>query len=64
MFIIRLSPEESEMLRKILESYLSDLCVEIGDTEAKELREALKREKSFINDLLHHLGVGYVRRSL
>ena len=64
MFIIRLSPEESEMLRKILESYLSDLCVEIGDTEAKELREALKREKSFINDLLHRLGVGDVRRSL
>ncbi len=55
MFTLRLSPSETEMLRKILESYLSDLCVEIGDTKAKEWRDLLKEEKSFINSLLQRL---------
>jgi hypothetical protein len=55
MFTLRLSIGETELLRKILESYLSDLCVEIGDTEAKELRDVLKEEKSFINSLLQRL---------
>ena len=57
MFDIRLSPEETEMLRKILESYLSDLRVEIGGTEVKDLREELKKEEGFIKELLHRLQV-------
>ena len=61
MFDIRLSPEETEMLRRILETYLSDLRVEIGGTEVKDLREALKQEEGFIKELLRRLQVEEAR---
>ncbi len=55
MFDIRLTPEEAEMLHKILASYLSDLRVEIAGTDLKDFRDALKHEETFIKELLHRL---------
>ncbi len=39
-------------LRFILNSYLSDLRMEIADTEQHEFRETLKRREEFIKKLL------------
>ncbi len=61
MFDIQLSAEETEMLRKILETYLSDLRVEIGGTEVKDVRETLKQEEEFIKELLRRLQVEEAR---
>ncbi len=55
MFEIKLTHDEAEMLRKILEFYLSDLRVEIAGTDLVDFRDTLKKEELFIKDLLHRL---------
>ena len=55
MFDIKLTHDEAEMLHKILDSYLSDLRVEIADTDLADFREILKNEEVFIKELLHRL---------
>lgn len=52
---LRLTQTEGDMLRKILESYLSDLRVEIAHTDLKDYRETLKAEETFIKELLDRL---------
>ena len=47
-----LTAEESALLSEILTSYLSDLRMEIADTEAKDFREALKQREVFLTRLL------------
>ncbi|CAG1011987.1 hypothetical protein ANRL4_04544 [Anaerolineae bacterium] len=61
MLDIRLTVQDAEMLRKILESYLSDLRAEIAGTDSKDLRDALKEEEVFIKGLLRRLPVEDVR---
>ncbi len=53
---IYLSPEEASLLKEILTSYLSDLRMEIADTDAMDFREKLKKEELFIKELLGRLG--------
>jgi hypothetical protein len=55
MFEIKLTPGEASMLHKILESYLSDLRVEIASTDLQNYREALKNEQVFIKEFLQRL---------
>jgi hypothetical protein len=55
MVRIELVPEEAAMLGDILESYLSDLRMEIAGTEAMGFREALKVRETFIKALLARL---------
>ncbi len=43
---LELTAEESELLRQALESYLSDLRMEIADTDQMAFREALKRQEA------------------
>jgi len=50
-----LSPEEARMLRDVLESYLSDLRMEIAGTESVSFRENLKKTEAFLKDLLSRL---------
>ena len=50
-----LSPEEARMLRDVLESYLSDLRMEIAGTESVSFRENLKKTEAFLRDLLSRL---------
>jgi hypothetical protein len=52
---LELDADDVEALRFILTSYLSDLRMEIADTEQHDFREALKRREGFIKKLLDKL---------
>ena len=43
------------MLRDVLESYLSDLRMEIAGTESMSFRENLKKTETFLKGLLPRL---------
>lgn len=58
MIQIELTSEKAEMLREIISSYLSDLRMEIADTENMSFRENLKKKEEFLNELLRHLEKG------
>jgi hypothetical protein len=55
MVSIELNPEEAEMLREVLSIYLSDLRMEIADTDSMDYRETLKKTEVFLKDLLQRL---------
>jgi hypothetical protein len=48
MASIELAPEEAALLKEILESYLSDLRMEIVDTDNMDFREMLKGREHFL----------------
>jgi hypothetical protein len=52
---IELVPEEIEMLQAILESYLSDLRMEISSTDSMDFREGLKKREVFLKKMLREL---------
>lgn len=52
---LSLAPEEVAPLRRILTGYLSDLRVEISNTESYDLRSALKREEAIVKSLVDRL---------
>lgn len=47
--------DETDVLRRVLESYLSDLRMEIGKTENYAMRQALKQDEETIKVLLERL---------
>ena len=49
---LQLDADDVGHLQFILNSYLSDLRMEIADTEQHEFRETLKRREEFIKKLL------------
>jgi hypothetical protein len=49
---LELNPAETGMLREVLESFLSDLRLEVGDTKKKAFREELKKKEAFLKDLI------------
>jgi len=53
---IELSSEESEALREVLEGALSDLRMEVADTEDQTFREALKAREKALRSVLDRLG--------
>ncbi len=53
---LNLTDKEAVTLRHALETYLSDLRMEIADTDAQDFREGLKEEESTIKRLLEQLG--------
>ncbi|MBW3661166.1 MAG: hypothetical protein KY397_05980 [Gemmatimonadetes bacterium] len=53
---VDLTDEEREILRTVLESYLSDLRMEIADTDSMDFREMLKRRKEVLHKVLDALG--------
>jgi len=55
MVQINLTPDEVGMLRDILNHYLSDLRMEVADTDTLDFREKLKQEEVFLNRLLQQL---------
>jgi len=59
MLQIEFTPEESGMLREILESYLSDLRMEISHTDLMDFREGLKKREVFLKSLLERLEPAY-----
>jgi hypothetical protein len=52
---ITLTQEEAAALRGMLSSYLSDLRMEIADTDSLQFRENLKREEVLLRKLLQQL---------
>jgi hypothetical protein len=54
--LIELTSEQTQMLREILADYLSDLRMEIADTDSMDFREALKHRREFVQELVERLG--------
>ena len=55
MVKIEVTSEEAEKLSSVLEDYLSDLRMEIVDTEHHDFRKMLKERKDLIERLLSQL---------
>lgn len=55
MIRIELNSEEAALLREVLDSVLSDLRMEIADTDQMDFREMLKARKAFLQRLLEQL---------
>jgi hypothetical protein len=56
MFQLDLNPEEKEILISILETCLSDLRMEIADTDSQDYRDTLKQRKRVLSKALNALG--------
>lgn len=52
MIQLDLNPEEREILAEVLGSALSDLRMEISDTDSMDFRQKLKERKSVIEKAL------------
>lgn len=52
MIRIELQPDEAEVLAAALESYLSDLRMEIADTDSMDFRENLKAKKRVLRSIV------------
>jgi hypothetical protein len=53
---IELDPEERRILTEILKNDLSDLRMEIADTDRKDFRDMLSRRKAVLQKMLDALG--------
>jgi hypothetical protein len=53
---LRLTDDEVAVLRQVLEVYLIQLRDEVSNTDAYELRQALKRNEEVIKDLMRRVG--------
>ena len=51
-----LDSEETAVLRQVMERYLSDLRMEITDTDRKDYREMLKAQRRALEGILDRLG--------
>jgi hypothetical protein len=49
---LQLTDEEAEAIRSALASYLSDLRMEIADTDRKQMRDQLKRREDLLRSVL------------
>lgn len=58
MIRIELTEAEAATLQDVLDSYLSDLRMEIADTDRMEFREQLKGKKKVIEDVIGRLAGG------
>ena len=56
MVHLKLEPTEAEVLRMVLESYLSDLRMEIADTDSMDFREKLKARKATLRKIVTMIG--------
>jgi hypothetical protein len=55
MMQLTLTAAETVMLTEILESYRSDLRMEIADTDLMDFREQLKQREVFLDNVLSQL---------
>jgi hypothetical protein len=49
---IEMSAEEQGLVKEILEGYLSDLRMEVADTDSQDFREGLKTKEELVKGLL------------
>ena len=52
---LELTPEEIETFKDVLENYISDLSMEIADTDKMDFRESLKARKNLIAKIIQKL---------
>jgi hypothetical protein len=52
---ITLTQAEAAALREMLSSYLSDLRMEVADTDSMQFREGLKRQEALLKNILQQL---------
>ena len=52
---IELTPKEIEIFKDVLENYISDLSMEIADTDKMDFRESLKVRKNLIVKIIQKL---------
>jgi hypothetical protein len=52
---LHITSEENQILIAVLQSYLSDLRMEIADTDQYEFRQSLKRQKEILMHVLDSL---------
>jgi hypothetical protein len=52
---LKLTDDEAETLHGVLSEYLSDLRMEIADTDSFDFREALKRTEALLKRLIADL---------
>jgi len=53
---LTLTNQEAATLRRVLEEYVSDLRMEIANTDSMDFRDQLKREEAFLKRLIEQLG--------
>ena len=53
---LNLSSDQAETLAQVLEDYVSDLRMEVANTDSQEFRDDLKKKELFLKDLLSRLG--------
>jgi hypothetical protein len=56
MIHLNLTDGEASILRQALATYLSDLRMEIADTDQQEFRDQLKQEEVMMKKILEALG--------
>ena len=59
---LTLTPEEATVLANALQSYVSDLRMEIADTDAQPVRDRLKKEEAALKGVLQRLGAPPAKR--
>lgn len=52
---IELTQSEADTLRQVLESYLSDLRVQISATDLKDFRDELRETRKVLEDIVERL---------
>jgi hypothetical protein len=52
---IQVADDEAEILKSVLEEYISDLRMEVANTDSMDLREELKRKEEFLKRLAAQL---------
>ena len=55
---LTLQPEEATLLTQILTNYVSDLRMEISNTDSYELRQQLQRDEATIKGIIARLEQG------
>ncbi|MFA7535244.1 MAG: hypothetical protein WCY68_04075 [Desulfuromonadales bacterium] len=53
--LLEMTPEEGRLLQEVMESYLSDLRMEISDTDSLDYRMMLKERKERLAQILKKL---------
>jgi hypothetical protein len=52
---IQLADEEAGVLRSVLEEYISELRMEVSNTDSMDFREELKRKETILKSLVDRL---------
>jgi len=58
MVQIELNPDEAQVLKMVLENYLSDLRMEIANTDSMDFREKLKARKMILRKVVALINAG------